>query len=66
MHPSAEDKMRYFSYHQLPEHLQVISKPFSDLAYHLAEELDLEGPQFTLCLQKLIEAKDCAVRSALS
>jgi hypothetical protein len=43
--------------------LQTVSKPFCALAYFVAEEL--EGPEATVCLRKLLEAKDCAVRAAL-
>ena len=63
-HPSVEHVLQFFTYEHLPEHLQKISKPFCDLAGTLAE--DLEGPELTICLRKMLEAKDCAVRAALS
>ncbi len=63
MHPSTEEKLRYFEYAHLPEPLQEISKTFHDLAHKYAVILD--GNQLTLGLQKLIEAKDCMVRAAL-
>jgi hypothetical protein len=33
------------------------------MAHALA--VDLDGPELTVCLRKLLEAKDCAVRAAL-
>jgi hypothetical protein len=63
MHPSIEEKLRYFSYGHLPLELQEISKPFCELAQLVAEQC--VGSQATLALQKLLEAKDCAVRAKL-
>lgn len=63
-HPSVEHVLQFFTYEHLPEHLQKISKPFCELANTLTEEL--EGPELTICLRKMLEAKDCAVRAALS
>lgn len=63
MHPATEQILKYFEYGHLPEHLQRVSKPFSDLAHDVAS--NLSGPEATVCLRKLLEAKDCAVRSAI-
>lgn len=56
--------LQFFVYEHLPEHLQVISKPFSILANALVEMLP-RNPERTTALRKLLEAKDCAVRAAL-
>lgn len=58
------DLLRYFAYDHLPEVLQVISRPFWHIAHEMAETLP-PGPETTVCLRKLLEAKDAAVRSAL-
>lgn len=63
MHPGPRGLLQYFEYEHLPAHLQEVSKPFHDLANQLAESL--VGPEATVCLRKLLEAKDCAVRAAL-
>lgn len=63
VHPSTTAILRFFEYHHLPPRLQVISEPFCGLAHHLAASL--EGPELTVCLRKLLESKDCAVRAAL-
>ena len=63
MHPATEQILRYFEYEHLPEHLHWASQPFHELAHLVATSL--EGPEATVCLRKLLEAKDCAVRAAL-
>lgn len=64
MHPATEAVLQYFEYRHLQDHLQNVSRPFQELAYTLATSL--EGPEVTMALRKLLEAKDCAVRAALT
>ena len=56
------DALKFFKYDHLPLHLQMISKPFHDLASDMLSRLpdNRERQKF---LDKLIEAKDCAVRA---
>jgi hypothetical protein len=63
MHPSTAAILEFFAYEHLPERLRDISRRFSVMAHALA--VDLDGPELTVCLRKLLEAKDCAVRAAL-
>jgi hypothetical protein len=63
LHPAVVEALRFFEYRHLPEELQTISAPFYILAYDMARQLD--GPQLTNGLQRLLEAKDCMVRAAL-
>lgn len=56
--------IKFFSYEHLPEKLQEISKPLGDLA-KLMEETLPDGPEKSAGMRKLLEAKDCFVRSAL-
>ncbi len=63
VHPATAQILRYFEYAHLPEHLQGISRRCSDVAIVMARELD--GPELTAGLRKLLEAKDCFVRAAL-
>lgn len=63
MHPATEHVLKFFAYEHLPVHLQAISKPFGDLAHQIAQRAD--NPETTVCLRKLLEAKDAAVRAAL-
>ncbi len=55
--------MQFFAYAHLPAHLQDISKPFGVLAEHIVTTLPSNAER-TVALQKLLEAKDCAVRVA--
>lgn len=57
--------VKYFAYAHLPPHLQPASKPFGDLALHICAALP-RCAERTAALRKLLEAKDCAVRAALS
>lgn len=63
MHPATAEILKHFSYDHLPENLQEYSEPICRLAKRFAEELD--GPELTAGLRKLLEAKDCFVRAAL-
>lgn len=65
IHPNTAALLRFFDYYHLPERLQEVSKRFHDLAYDVVNATDLNGPEVTVCLRKLLEAKDCAVRAAL-
>lgn len=62
--PMDERMLKWFEYGHLPEHLQVVSKPFSDLAEELVTQV-MPGPERTVALRKLLEAKDAAVRAKL-
>lgn len=56
--------IRYFEFKHLPPHLQAVSKPLGELAQLLEETLP-DGPEKSAGMRKLLEAKDCFVRSAL-
>ncbi|WP_336939340.1 hypothetical protein [Acinetobacter modestus] len=57
--------LEYFAYQHLPEKLQAISKPMAELAEKMDAELP-DGAEKSAGLRKLLEAKDCFVRQALS
>ena len=62
MAKSEHPLIQFFEYRHLPRHLQDISAPFRQLAV----SMDLscpKGEELTMALRKLLEAKDCAVRS---
>lgn len=74
----AEPLLQFFTYAHLPAHLQLISKPFCDLAHAIVKGDNVpesgtvtigsglpRNPERTVALRKLLEAKDCAVRAAL-
>ena len=56
--------IKYFAYDYLPPALQEVSKPIGELAKMLEEKLP-DGPEKSAGMRKLLEAKDCFVRSIL-
>jgi hypothetical protein len=55
--------LQFFTYEHLPEILQIMSKPVCELAEQMNRSLP-DGPEKSAGLRKLLEAKDCFVRSA--
>lgn len=68
MHPAHERLLTYFRFTHLPPALQAISRPIGALALDMAALLyDAEDDaEVTTGLRKLLEAKDCFVRAALT
>ena len=60
-HP-LERMMKWFKYDHLPPHLQEVSVGFYDLAVGICD-IVVPGPERTVALRKLLEAKDAAVRA---
>lgn len=63
-HPATTQLLSFFAYGHLPPHLQAVSAPVCDLAFDMATTLP-DGPELTVGLRKLLEAKDAFVRQAL-
>jgi len=59
-----ERMLKWFAYEHLPNDLQDISREFCVLAESCVVRLDA-GPERTVALRKLLEAKDAAVRAKL-
>jgi hypothetical protein len=67
MHPATEAIVRWFKYEHLPTgKARDTSKLFAVLAHELVGSIPDGGAELTAGLRKLLEAKDCAVRAALS
>ncbi len=62
-HPSVAHLLRLFDFSHLPSPLREMSARFARLAAEVA--LECEGPEATVALRKLLEAKDAAVRAVL-
>ena len=63
--PDYPDRMlQFFVYEHLPEELAEASVPFCKLAEQVATKFPI-NPERTVCLRKLLEAKDAAVRTLL-
>jgi hypothetical protein len=57
-----EPTLQFFAYTHLPQYLQETSREFCDLAQWVIKNLPA-NEQRHLALQRLLEAKDCAVRA---
>lgn len=57
--------MQFFAYAHLPEAMQSVSRPFGELAAHIVATVP-RNPERTKALNKLLEAKDAAVRAAIA
>jgi hypothetical protein len=74
--PHPENILQFFKFEHLPPHLRAVSEPFCVLARALVSEPgpgDDDSPfplnrcpERTVALRKLLEAKDAAVRAAIS
>ena len=62
--PQSPPICRYFAYAHLPAALQAVSEPFAALVDVLLKHTP-PGAEQSVCLLKLLEAKDAAVRAAL-
>ena len=60
----SERMLRWFAYSHLPNDLQAVSQHFADLAERICDDIQ-QGPERTVALRKLLEAKDAAVRAKL-
>ena len=60
-----EHILQFFAYAHLPPHLQVVSKPFGDMAQQIVDTLP-RNPERTVALRKLLESKDAAVRALVA
>lgn len=64
--PNPADRLlRFFEYEHLPPHLKDVSRPVASIAKHMAATLPQDA-ETTAGLRKLLEAKDCFVRAALT
>ncbi len=64
-HPGVTDGLAWLSYDHLPESLQPFSKPFHDAAVAIINAIPTDSPELTTAINKLIEAKDSAVRAGI-
>ena len=56
---------QFFAYAHLPHAMQQVSKPFGKLAEHILQTLPRNAER-TKSLDRLLEAKDAAVRAAIA
>ncbi|MDX8492933.1 hypothetical protein RFN29_15245 [Mesorhizobium sp. VK22B] len=63
--PPAEHVMQFFAFAHLPPTLKEISRPFGQMAEDIVRKLP-RNQQRTMALNKLLEAKDAAVRAYIA
>lgn len=64
-HPASRALLDYFATGHLPGHLAAVSDPCGELATRMAASLP-PSAEVTTGLRKLLEAKDCFVRAAVT
>jgi len=60
-----ERMLKWFAFEHLPMPLKDTSRMFHALALDIVESIE-SGPERTVALRKLLEAKDAAVRAKLN
>lgn len=64
-HPGVQSALQWLTFSHLPEALQTFSRPFYSAAVELIERIGTDSAELTTALNKLIEAKDSAVRAGI-
>ena len=64
-HPGVRDGLQWLTFAHLPHELRKFSAPFYHAAVDLIEEVGNDSPELTTALNKLIEAKDSAMRAGI-
>lgn len=60
----SEPLLQFFAFAHLPTQLAEVSMPYHKIAHDIVEKLPRNAER-TVALRKLLESKDCAVRSVL-
>lgn len=63
-HPGTVAVAKHFRFDHLPPHLAAVSEKCHELAAQMIRDLP-DGPELTVGLRKLLEAKDSFVRAAV-
>lgn len=64
-HPGVRDALQWLCFSHLPEVLQRFSRPFYQSAIEIIRTVLVDSPELTTALNKLIEAKDSAMRAGI-
>jgi len=64
-HSGVYSALQWLTFSHLPESLQAFSRPFYQTAVELITTVRTDSPELTTALNKLIEAKDAAVRAGI-
>lgn len=64
-HPGVRDALQWLCFSHLPPALQQYAAPFYTTGVELVAAITTDSPELTTTLNKLIEAKDSAVRAGI-
>lgn len=64
-HPGVRDALQWLAFAHLPEALQNYSRPFYQTAVEMILNIATDSPELTTSLNKMIGAKDWAVRAGI-
>lgn len=64
-HRGVHDALQWLAFSHLPEALQKFSRPFYQTAAELVVSIPTDSAELTTALNRLIEAKDWAVRAGV-
>lgn len=64
-HAGVQYALQWLTFSHLPKTLRVYSEPFYTAAVELVRTVLFDSPELTTALNKLIEAKDSAVRAGI-
>jgi hypothetical protein len=64
-HPGTQQVAQWFTFDHLAEDVRPPSAACAELAQEMIDALP-DGPELTVGLRKLLEAKDCFVRAAIA
>lgn len=64
-HPGIRDGLQWLTYSHLPPALQRFSKLFYEAAVALVQAVPTDSPELTTAINRLIAAKDSAVRAGI-
>lgn len=64
-HPGIRDGLQWLTFAHLPRGLQSFSQPFYSAACEIIEQITTDSPELTTAINRLIEAKDAAVRAGI-
>jgi hypothetical protein len=64
-HPGVRDALQWLTFAHLPEALRRYSAPFYEAAVNILAHVVTDSPELTTTLNKLVSAKDWAVRAGI-
>lgn len=64
-HVGTHSALQWLTFSHLPPFLRQFSAPFYRAAVELVEKIPVDSPELTTALNKLVEAKDSAVRAGI-